>query len=79
MTASELIMTITADYGADTDRQIAEAERIAITYAMADRTKGIVVTRYSSNLFTIALSSEVPYGLTRERLFEDSTSFPSQA
>jgi hypothetical protein len=68
MTASsDLFMTITVANRADMDREIAEAEQIAIAHALEDGTKGIMVTRHDSRVFTLTLSDEVPYGLTQER------------
>lgn len=59
-------MTIKAESRAAMDRQLA-AELIARAHALRDGTKGVMVTRHNSNLFTIALSEEFPYGLTEER------------
>lgn len=67
MTTSELLFTVIVETRATMDRQLAEAEETARPKALDYGSRGIVITRHNSNLFTVALSNEVPFGLTVEQ------------
>lgn len=67
MTTSELVMTVMVETRSTMDRQLAEAVDIARAKAMDDGSKGIVITRHNSNVFTMTLSDDVPFGLTIEQ------------
>lgn len=49
------------------DRQLDDAVTIAMRRAIRSGQQGILVTRHRHDFFTVALSNEVPFGLTRER------------
>lgn len=66
-TASEQILSVTAVTKARLDRDLTVAERVLRIRAAGDRTLGILVTRQRADSYTVALSPEVPYGLTQER------------
>ena len=58
----------TAGIGWETvQRQLESAVEEARLVAMACKRYGILVTRHSQNTFTVAISPEVPYGMTYER------------
>lgn len=67
MTTSELLVTVVVETRATMDRQLAEAEEAARATALEYGSMGIVIARHNLNLFTVALSNEVPYGQTVER------------
>lgn len=48
------------------DRQLGDAVSAALTIAMSERRRGILVTRHGRNSFTVTPSEAVPFGLTRE-------------
>jgi hypothetical protein len=56
---------------ADEPQLIAErleaAERSAQERALREGNHGILVTRHGPTSFTVALSADVPYGITQER------------
>ncbi len=52
---------------ANMEHQLDEAVRAAMTMATQERRQGILVTRHDHELFTVALSDSVPYGLTLEQ------------
>ena len=64
--AAELMLRITADNRESINRQINEAVATALDRAMAERGRGILVTRHASAAFSVGLSDDVPFGLTRE-------------
>jgi hypothetical protein len=43
------------------------AEKLARAQAFKEGSHGILVTRHGPTSFTVDLSPEVPYGITRER------------
>lgn len=62
---------LTYHVGADEPHLIAErleaAERSAQERALREGSHGILVTRLGPTSFTVALSADVPYGITQER------------
>ncbi|QSZ55616.1 hypothetical protein AYX19_21225 (plasmid) [Paenarthrobacter ureafaciens] len=52
----------------DLDKAVQRAEG----YAQREGWQGVLVSRHQPNLYTVAVSAEVPYGLTRERNAEIS-------
>ncbi|NKX56580.1 hypothetical protein [Arthrobacter mobilis] len=48
-------------------RQLESAAEEARRAAMADKRHGILVTRHRPDTFTVAVSPEVPFGMTYER------------
>jgi hypothetical protein len=79
MTTSELLFTVIVETRATMDRQLAEAEEAARAKALDYGSRGIVITRHNLNLFTVALSNEVPFGLTVEQqLWEPRNSLNSR-
>lgn len=66
--STEAILTIQASDAAIVDAQLDAAEAIAQARALRDpRRPGILITRSAPGLFTIALTPEVPFGLTMEQ------------
>ena len=51
---------------AEKDLRLNAAIDMAMSIATKDRTGGILVTRHAPAHFTVAISSEVPYGQVRE-------------
>lgn len=49
------------------DRQLDSAVETAKAAAMQEGRRGIIVTRHSPATFTVGLSDDVPYGMTREQ------------
>lgn len=48
------------------EHRLNEAVAIVRTAAMQDGLHGILVTRHNFDSFTVSLSEDVPFGLTRE-------------
>lgn len=67
MTTSELLFRVVVETRATMDRQLAEAEEAARAKALDYGSRGILIVRHNANLFTVALSDEVPFGLTVEQ------------
>lgn len=51
---------------ADKENKLALALESAIHAAKVDKNQGVLVTRHAYDQFTVALSSNVPYGHTHE-------------
>ncbi|GGI03153.1 hypothetical protein ACFFGR_10950 [Arthrobacter liuii] len=49
------------------DRELDTAVAAVREQALQERRRGILVTRRGPDSFTVALSDEVPFGLTREK------------
>lgn len=62
----EHTLAVTAQDKAAMQRLLTIAERLLRLRAMTLPKRGILITRHSPELFTVALSGDVPYGLTRE-------------
>jgi hypothetical protein len=65
-TTSDFPIEVTATDRASVDRLLDEAVTAARTLAMREGRQGILVIRHDYGSFTVALSSAVPFGLTRE-------------
>lgn len=48
------------------DRRLNDAEAAARERAMRDGSRGILITQHDYTSFTVSLSEDVPFGLTRE-------------
>lgn len=58
---------VTIENGKDRDKEINEAVSRARQSSETLGWMGVMVTRHSPNVFTVALSENVPYGVTAER------------
>lgn len=58
--------TVIANDRASMERQLDEAVDAALTEALREGHRGILVTQHSPASFTVGLSDAVPFGLTRE-------------
>lgn len=65
-TTLDLPITVTARDRASLEGQLDEAVTAAMTRAMRDGSQGILVTQHNYDSYTVALSDDVPFGLTRE-------------
>jgi hypothetical protein len=65
-TTVDLRITVTARDRTSLQRQLDEAVTVAMTRAMRDGCQGILVTQHNYDSYTVALSDDVPFGLTRE-------------
>ena len=65
--ASDLTLQVTVTDKATMDAEINIAVDIARRKAMKDRRRGILVTRNGLASFTVAVSEDVPYGITHEK------------
>jgi hypothetical protein len=64
---SDLVLEITA-HDADTlENDLNTAVEIAQSKAMDQGRHGILVTQHGYTSYTVAVTAEVPYGLTQER------------
>ena len=66
-TRTGLVLEIEAENAALLADELEAAVGVARSRAMQERRHGVLVTRHSHTLFTVAVSAEVPYGLTVER------------
>ncbi|MGO4590202.1 hypothetical protein [Paenarthrobacter aromaticivorans] len=55
------------------DDGISIAVRLAHTHSRRDGWEGVLVTRHEPGLYTVNLSSEIPYGITMERDLDSRT------
>ena len=58
---------VTADEPQLIAERLEAAERSAQERALREGNQGILVTRHGPTSFTVALSADVPYGITQER------------
>lgn len=65
-TTVELPIAVTATDRISMERRLDEAVSLALTRAMSEGRQGILVTQHNHVSFTVDLSDEVPFGLTRE-------------
>lgn len=65
-TRSDQTLEVIAHDKATLQRQLTIAERLLRVQAASGDRRGILITRHSPTQFTVALSKDVPYGLTRE-------------
>jgi hypothetical protein len=49
------------------DEQLQRANETLQAIALRTRTDGILITKHQNGIYTVSLSNQVPYGLTRER------------
>lgn len=61
------IYHVTADEPQLIAHRLDSAEKLAQERAQQEGNHGILVTRNGSTSFTVALSADVPYGITQER------------
>ncbi|MDQ6740241.1 MAG: hypothetical protein M3021_07720 [Actinomycetota bacterium] len=66
-TTSDHTLRVTVNDKANMDDEISAAVDMARENAMKDRQRGILVTREGLASFTVAVSDEVPYGITQEK------------
>ena len=71
--ATELVLTVNARNRKSLDLELDAAVAKLREHALLGGARGILVTRYTSESFTVALSDDVPFGLTLERDMGDST------
>lgn len=65
-TTIDLPIAVTAIDRASMERRLNEAVTAAMTRAMQEGRQGILVTQHDYDSFTVSLSDDVPFGLTRE-------------
>ena len=58
---------VTADTPTLIGERLDAAEHLARQQALGKGTHGVLVTRHGTTSFTVALSADVPYGITLER------------
>ena len=61
------IYSVTADEHQLIAERLDAAEKFARAQALKGGSHGILVTRHGPTSFTVTLSTDVPYGITRER------------
>jgi hypothetical protein len=71
---SPLVLEITAHDAATIEEELNTAEHQARGSALHDGRHGILVTQHGHYSYTVAVSREVPYGLTLERRQWQTTS-----
>jgi hypothetical protein len=62
----DVTIPVSASCRATMERRLDEAVCVALSQAMLERSRGILVTRHRHDFFTVALSESVPFGLTLE-------------
>jgi len=67
ISGSRLMYHVTADAPQLIGERLDAAERLAWQQALREGAHGILVTRHGPTTFTVALSADVPYGVTLER------------
>jgi len=65
-TTVDFPIAVVATDRASMERQLDEAVATALTQAMHEGGRGILVTQHDNDSFTVDLSDAVPFGLTRE-------------
>jgi hypothetical protein len=65
-TIVDLPIALTASSRASMEFQLNEAVAVAEAKALREGCRGILVTQHDGNSFTVDLSHDVPFGLTRE-------------
>jgi hypothetical protein len=66
-TTVDFPIAVIATDRASMERELDEAVATALTQAMHEGRRGILVTQHDNDSFTVDLSDAVPFGLTRER------------
>lgn len=64
---SDGVLEVTAHDAATLDQELTAAEEIVRGYAMQDGHHGVLVTQHGYTSYTVAVSREVPFGVTLER------------
>lgn len=64
---SDGVLEVTANDPATIENDLNTAEQIVRAQAMREGRHGILVTQHGYTSFTVAVSRDVPYGLTQER------------
>jgi hypothetical protein len=67
LAATDFGMTVTASDRGSMNTELEAAVAKVREHAVLDGQRGILVTRHAPGSFTVALSDDVPFGLTRER------------
>ncbi|MBG0739067.1 hypothetical protein IV500_06595 [Paeniglutamicibacter antarcticus] len=65
-TANDLSLRVTVTDKATMDAELNAAVEMSREKAMHAR-HGVLITRHASDLFTVSVSEEVPYGTTQEK------------
>ncbi|ELT43045.1 hypothetical protein [Arthrobacter nitrophenolicus] len=65
-TIEDLPIVVTATNRASMESQLEEAVAAAQAKALREGRRGILVTQHDGSSFTVDLSHDVPFGLTRE-------------
>ena len=65
-TFADLPIVVTATSRASMESQLDEAVAVAKLKALPEGRRGILVTQHDGSSFTVDLSHDVPFGLTRE-------------
>ncbi len=65
-TATDLILRVTVKDKATMDAELNAAVDMSREKAMRER-HGVLITRHASDSFTVAVSAEVPFGITQEK------------
>ena len=65
-TIADLPIVVTATSRASMESQLDEAVAVAMAKALREGRRGILVTQHDGSSFTVDLSHDVPFGLTRE-------------
>lgn len=60
-------LEVNADTGAEIEQRLCEAFDTVLEHALERREGGILVTHHNHSRYTVAISAEVPFGLTIER------------
>ncbi len=65
-TATDHTLRVTVTDKATMDAELNAAVDMSREKAMRDR-HGVLITRHASDSFTVAVSADVPYGITQEK------------
>lgn len=60
-------LEVTADNAAEIEQRLCEAFDAVLEHALERGEGGILVTQHDHSRYTVAISAEVPFGLTIER------------
>ena len=71
---SDVVLEVTAHDPHSVENDLNAAVEIAREHAMKERRHGILVTQHGYTSYTVAVSRDVPYGLTHERREEPPNS-----
>jgi hypothetical protein len=65
-TIADLPIAVTVTSRASMESELDEAVTFAMAKALCEGRRGILVTQHDGSCFTVGLSHDVPFGLTRE-------------